>query len=192
MVQIKEQKILYDLLEIGISMVYGKYGVLCKKCSSLVGGKVKTCSCGNIKIRKLKEKEGLVVYADDYKEIGSIVDIYYDSKGNIVKYFTIGPLSVGKAIFIELEAKIKDYKMYHKKLTCDTVIDIITRYLKGETQQSLADEYNISKKEVYNIVYRIIKKNCVLPEEIRGKKYSDLVANRARLRVKEQFRDIRK
>jgi hypothetical protein len=171
---------------------YGSYGVTCKNCGGLVGGFSNSCQCGSIKIRKLRSEDGdgLVIYTTSPKVVDKVVEIYYDSSGSIKACFPIGPLSVGKSVFLELEPRLKDYKMYHKKLPCEVVVDIITRYLSGETQQSLADEYGVSKKEVYNIVYRVIRKDCPLPDEISGDKYRELVSERARLRIKEQNREL--
>lgn len=49
-------------------------------------------------------------------------------------------------------------EFYHKNLTEEEVYDIVDRYFEGSTQQSLADEYEVSLKEIYNIVYGKIYK----------------------------------
>jgi predicted DNA-binding protein YlxM (UPF0122 family) len=173
-------------------VTYGRYGVFCKNCGILIGNKLTTCACGKVSIRKLVDggqDKGLVLYTDDISAIGNFVEIYYTPTGDMLKYFKIGPPSVGKAIFTELEPRIRDFKMYHKKLPCEAVVDIITRYLKGEVQQELADEYQVSKKEIYNIIYRVIKKSCKLPPEISGDNYKELLKERALYRKRRELRE---
>ena len=47
----------------------------------------------------------------------------------------------------------KGREFFHRNLTMDEVKDIRDRYINGETQTKLANEYGVHIKMIYNIVH---------------------------------------
>jgi hypothetical protein len=49
-----------------------------------------------------------------------------------------------------------------RELECTEVISIIRRYFDGESQLSLASEYGVSEKAIYNVIRLVTYKECSL------------------------------
>ena len=66
---------------------------------------------------------------------------------------------------------------YHKHLKRSDIYDIVDRYISGDTQKSIAEDYGITIKLVYNIVHMKIYKECNVSNKYQD--YWDLVYSRS-------------
>lgn len=71
---------------------------------------------------------------------------------------------------------------YHKNLTQKEVYDIVQNYLDGATQASLASDYDVSIKEIYNILY------CKIYKQYKVDKQHDDYFERLEKRSKRRGR----